>query len=756
MKRKITALLLAVMLLPHQALASVLGSTRVSHIFNEISDGTVLYENKYMSDQNGVGLQSEYYAEYTPNSDTVPVVVTGESIYGKRTAKEAADYMIKNGMRPMLGINASYFSLQTGVPMGHVISDGRVMSKDITTLRSIGFTKNGEAFIAPLTIDVTLHTAGGEAGIANVNKYNVATQPGVSLFNSDFGKETKNEIESLSVTLDVNEGELVIGGEIKATVSGKFVYQGGLAISENQIIVSINTDGASEYHYNILNALEVGDEVTITCTAEDDERWESAVYALGSEGETLIENGVVTQFPTKTAAPRTAVGITADGKVIFYVIDGRQSGHSYGVQLGTLAKRMAELGCVEAINLDGGGSTSISGVYPGADEMAVINSPSDKTLRSVTNFIFLKNNNEPTGELKSIYVTPQQQRYLTGSKAELSAVGIDSTYYKTELPEVEYSVNGESTVEGNILTLNGSGTVEVTAKSGGVETVSPHYVYDTPDAIVLLANAKAAEKLTLETGSEIKLAAEAYVAYAKLIADESCFTYSIEGNIGQIDENNVFHAVADRTSEGAIIVTAGTKSVSVPVKVINDDYIFEDITEHWAKEMIREMARRGVVNGYETETGLEFLPDNNITRAEFCVMLAGYLALDIESYENAEKIFDDEIPSWAKNSVAALYELGFVSGKETESGLNFAAGDKITRAESAAIIGRAMSFLTEEAELAFDDAEQIPEWARAFTARLVAAGVVSGYDDNTVRPSQNVTRAEAVTMLYKVSAIKSI
>lgn len=99
LKRKITALLLAVMLLPHQALASVLGSTRVSHIFNEISDGTVLYENKYMSDQNGVGLQSEYYAEYTPNSDTVPVVVTGESIYGKRTAKEAADYMIKNGMR---------------------------------------------------------------------------------------------------------------------------------------------------------------------------------------------------------------------------------------------------------------------------------------------------------------------------------------------------------------------------------------------------------------------------------------------------------------------------------------------------------------------------------------------------------------------------------------------------------------------------------------------------------------------------------
>lgn len=63
--------------------------------------------------------------------------------------------------------------------------------------------------------------------------------------------------------------------------------------------------------------------------------------------------------------PRTALGVRNDGSVVFYTVDGRLSGHSKGVTLAQLANRMLELGCVEAVNLDGGGSTAIHSIYPG-------------------------------------------------------------------------------------------------------------------------------------------------------------------------------------------------------------------------------------------------------------------------------------------------------------------------------------------------------------------------------------------------------
>ncbi|MCH8328403.1 MAG: phosphodiester glycosidase family protein [Candidatus Marinimicrobia bacterium] len=56
--------------------------------------------------------------------------------------------------------------------------------------------------------------------------------------------------------------------------------------------------------------------------------------------------------------PRTAIGYTRDERIILMVVDGRQEG-SPGVNLAQLADMLANVGCVEAINLDGGGSTAL-------------------------------------------------------------------------------------------------------------------------------------------------------------------------------------------------------------------------------------------------------------------------------------------------------------------------------------------------------------------------------------------------------------
>jgi exopolysaccharide biosynthesis protein len=102
----------------------------------------------------------------------------------------------------------------------------------------------------------------------------------------------------------------------------------------------------------------------------------------------MAHRGVVpTRFPNDvelTRSPRTALGIDRDGQAMLAVFDGRADmPHSTGLTLGELAHTMRGLGCVDALNLDGGGSSAL--LMPGLDvpglgeEIApgIVNRPAD-------------------------------------------------------------------------------------------------------------------------------------------------------------------------------------------------------------------------------------------------------------------------------------------------------------------------------------------------------------------------------------------
>jgi exopolysaccharide biosynthesis protein len=130
-------------------------------------------------------------------------------------------------------------------------------------------------------------------------------------------------------------------------------------------------------------------------TLSTEEGWAEADYAIGSLYR-LVEGGVKTadlDKADKNSAPRTAVGIKADGTVIFYTVDGRQTGYSKGLTFNELADRLLELGCVEAGALDGGGSTNIQARLAGQDTYKLINSPSlDRRGRSPSTLCLRRKN----------------------------------------------------------------------------------------------------------------------------------------------------------------------------------------------------------------------------------------------------------------------------------------------------------------------------------------------------------------------------
>jgi hypothetical protein len=108
--------------------------------------------------------------------------------------------------------------------------------------------------------------------------------------------------------------------------------------------------------------------------------WDRAEDALGA-GPLLLRNGRVeitaereqmSESLSRLRHPRTAIGTTGDGRVLLAVVDGRQPGWSEGALLGELAELMRSLGAIDAINLDGGGSSTM--VLNGK----VINRPSDE------------------------------------------------------------------------------------------------------------------------------------------------------------------------------------------------------------------------------------------------------------------------------------------------------------------------------------------------------------------------------------------
>ena len=94
----------------------------------------------------------------------------------------------------------------------------------------------------------------------------------------------------------------------------------------------------------------------------------------------IVKAGVVVAAPGGSAHPRTAIGIDRSGMVMWLVVvDGRQKRFSEGMNLHELGRQMLELGCWNAMNMDGGGS-SIMGLVSGKEGLRVVSSPSDRRL----------------------------------------------------------------------------------------------------------------------------------------------------------------------------------------------------------------------------------------------------------------------------------------------------------------------------------------------------------------------------------------
>jgi exopolysaccharide biosynthesis protein len=102
----------------------------------------------------------------------------------------------------------------------------------------------------------------------------------------------------------------------------------------------------------------------------------------------LVKDGVVVPHQNKVRHPRTVVGLDATGtRLTILVVDGRKPGIAVGMSYDELAAEMLRLGCRQALNLDGGGSSVMAVRAAGEQKMKILNEPTDGRERAVANVL---------------------------------------------------------------------------------------------------------------------------------------------------------------------------------------------------------------------------------------------------------------------------------------------------------------------------------------------------------------------------------
>ena len=188
-------------------------------------------------------------------------------------------------------------------------------------------------------------------------------------------------------------------------------------------------------------------------------------------------------------------------------------------------------------------------------------------------------------------------------------------------------------------------------------------------------------------------------------------------------------------------------AVAAPNKPNESSFVFNDIESvSWARDSIEALARRGVINGKADKI---FAPNDTVTREEFVKMVV--LALNITAEDTSCDFTDVRDDAWYKEYVGKAVRSGLVNGRGDGT---FGVGESITRQDIAVILWNGIKSKAESKSAAeFIDNDDVSDYAKEAVNAMRYLNIIDGYDDNTFRPNNAATRAEAAKLLYKAVQI---
>lgn len=379
-------------------------------------------------------------------------------------------------------VNGDFFDINnSNAPQGPGLSrDGVVKGPNPGTGQSIGVDTTGIARLTSLFLEASLTTPSGTLKVDGLNQAAIPAE-GIGAFTSQWGSYTRTRVTGGAARVK----EVIVSDGVVTSLADA---AGAGQLPDNQIAFVGRNAGA-----DALGALKVGDKVSFDYKLKND--GEPMKVAVGG-GVRLVSGGKVVPQSDKAVHPRTAAGFSADGRTMYLLtVDGR-SAESRGMSYTELGSFMAEVGASEAINLDGGGSSTLVAREAGESKVDIENEPSDGHERHDPNGLALFAA-PGSGNLTGMRMITELDdddadllKVFPGLHRELEALGYDETYASVAASPTYKVSDGPGSIDADGTFLSkepGHSTITATMKfaNGKKNKTAPKHVKATTELTVL-------------------------------------------------------------------------------------------------------------------------------------------------------------------------------------------------------------------------------------------------------------------------------
>lgn len=513
---------------------------------------------------------------------TVETVSYASGVTKLETMRNLAMTQKKQGKNVVAAVNGDFFS-SLGIPLGLQITNGEIITSPHTTKVAMGIFSNNQG--RPLTnilMQGELVTKSGSLTINAINRTRrLSDNDHLVVYSSAFGSTTKTPRGGLELVLKPQEhdslklrpGQTLLGEVFSISRTCN------TSIPDNGLVLSLTGEKARWIEEN----MQRGESVQLFIDFDQDvSNCIQVISGNGVLGCELLANGKLTSEVLnpdnefyRDRHPRTILGTKGDD-LLFIVIDGRKPGFSDGVTFLESATLLQRFGIENAINIDGGGSTTCLVRGLGSEELELVNAPSDGFERAVGNGLIIVND-APSSDLEQLLLTPgDTAQVLAGSKVDFQVRGIDKHYNPVQLDSNAFKWE----ICGDIGLIDATGQLILNQSEGlGQVRVQIGNVVGHCDLQIKTQVAKLAfsqTEMVLEPDSRTKLDLMAWDTENRPIyIDGNVIDWSIEGPIGTWKEPGVL-MVASEFGEGAIVASYNGTQAKVQIQVGKEPVVLED------------------------------------------------------------------------------------------------------------------------------------------------------------------------------------
>ncbi|QKG85147.1 hypothetical protein GXN76_12155 [Kroppenstedtia pulmonis] len=366
------------------------------------------------------------------------------------------------------GVNGDFFDIgNTQAALGVEVEEGQVRKSGGNRLTA-SVTRDRLGQVGQLLLEGKVSTSKGMHPLHAINAHNLEKDE-LGLYTTDWGEASRSHLAGNTRGYT----EVILKDNTVVEIRKGSVYDGGLKPGES---ILSGKGGASAF----LRHLKRGDRVRVEYGTRPDAK--NLLWAVGG-GDMLVKDGKVVNQDDGPVHPRTAVGFSRDGKkMILAAVDGR-SPASRGMTLWELAEWMKEQGAWTALNLDGGGSTTLVAREKGREGLKVVNTPSDGDERPVPNGIGIWNHAK-TGKLKGFHLETSSSRVFMGLTRRFHSYPYDTAFapISMEPNHIQWKAKPSALgkFKGSLFQGKHPGKGKVSAHAQGVKSQSDIHVLGRP------------------------------------------------------------------------------------------------------------------------------------------------------------------------------------------------------------------------------------------------------------------------------------